>query len=393
MNTWLAVIVVLLISLGDRTAEHWGTEPLGPKVEAAPFQSAPVKRQLHLTLKVNPASGAEVVLVQESRPACVLMVADQASAAAREAAAALRDGLKKMSGAEVPIVKESELTLTAQGNQWSIRHQGQSIPYLVALGDTKLSASQGLWGKDLALEGYRIKTVGNVLLLVGSDVRPNGNVALEGSRHAAVALLERHLGFRWLWPGELGEIVPRHSTVKISPLDEEDAPAIRQRTLRNYGYGHVEKITVPADPNQSGSRPTQKLQLRHDRTEAGMKQLALTSDDYVGWCGQAAAWWPQQRLGSSYYALSAVHAFGGWWNRFGAEHPQWFALQRNGLRTPGRLPAEREKLCFSNPELVQQVIQEKIAEFKRDPGRDSVSVSPNAVFRVGDPKAPAATRE
>jgi hypothetical protein len=108
-----------------------------------------------------------------------------------------------------------------------------------------------------------------------------------------------------------------------------------------------------------------------------MKQLGLTSDDYVGWCGQSAAWWPQQRLGSSYYALSATHAFGGWWKRFGAEHPEWFALQRNGSRTPGRLPAEREKLCFSNPQLVQQVIREKIAEFQRDPGRDSVSVSPN----------------
>ena len=43
------------------------------------------------------------------------------------------------------------------------------------------------------MEGYRLKTVGNVLLLVGSDARPGGNMALEGSRHAAVALLERHL--------------------------------------------------------------------------------------------------------------------------------------------------------------------------------------------------------
>jgi len=106
-----------------------------------------------------------------------------------------------------------------------------------------------------------------------------------------------------------------------------------------------------------------------------MKQLGLASDDYVGWCGQATAWWSHQRLGSS-YALSATHAFGGWWNRFGAEHPEWFALQRNGSRTPGRLPAERETLCLSNPQLVQQVIQEKIAEFSRNPGRDSVSVSP-----------------
>lgn len=87
MNIWFAISAVLSIFLGDGTVEHWGTEPLGPKVEAAPFQPAPVKRQLRPTLNVNPAGGAEVVLVQEGRPACALMVADQASAAAREGAA------------------------------------------------------------------------------------------------------------------------------------------------------------------------------------------------------------------------------------------------------------------------------------------------------------------
>lgn len=376
MNTGFAVIAVLLISLGDRAAEQWGTEPLGPKVEAAPFQPASVKRELHPTRKVNSASGAEIVLVREGRPVCVLMVADRASAAAGAAAAALRDGLRQMSDADVATVEESELTLAAQGNQWSIHHKGRPVPYLVAVGDTKLSASQGLSGRDLPPEGYRIKTVGNVLLLVGSDARADNNMPLEGTRHAAAALLERHLGCRWLWPGELGEIVPRRTTVEIEAVDEEDAPAIRKRMLRNYGYGHVEKIAMPADPNRPGSRPTHQLQLRHDRTEAGMKQLGLASEDYVGWCGQASVWWSQQRLGSS-YAVSAGHAFGGWWNRFGAEHPEWFALQRNGSRTPGRLPAEREKLCFSNPQLVRQVIEEKIAELKRNPGGDSVSVSPN----------------
>ncbi|RPJ80719.1 MAG: hypothetical protein EHM13_11590, partial [Acidobacteria bacterium] len=121
-----------------------------------------------------------------------------------------------------------------------MRHQGQSVPYLVALGDTKLSARQGLSGQDLALEGYRIKTAGNVLLLVGSHTGPHGNVALDCSRHAAVALLERHLGFRWLWPGELGEVVSHSSTVRIAAVDEQDAPAIQKRTLRNFGMARPE---------------------------------------------------------------------------------------------------------------------------------------------------------
>ena len=300
-----------LVLGAERNADQWGPEPLGPKIAPEPFAPAPVTRELHATLKVHPASGAAVELVQDGRPVCVLMLADNASGSARSAAAVLQDGLKKMSRAEVAIVKESKLTLASQGNRWSISHNGQSVPYLVAIGDTKLSASLGLSGRDLPLEGYRIKTTGNVLLLMGSDVRSGSSTALEGSRHAAVALLERHLGCRWLWPGELGEIVPRSATVRIPAMDEEDVPAIRQRTLRNYGYGHVETITVPANPNEPGSQPTKKLQLRHDRTEAGMKQLGLTSDDYVGWCGQASAWWSQQRLGSSYHATFGGTRFRG----------------------------------------------------------------------------------
>ena len=76
--------------------------------------------------------------------------------------------------------------------------------------------------------------------------------------------------------------------------------------LRNYAYGHVEKIKVPAGSPQPGSPPTQKLRLRHERLELAMQALGLTSDDYVGWCGQSTAWWDHQRLGGSYEA-SAGH--------------------------------------------------------------------------------------
>lgn len=376
---WIGLTQLTLgvFALGaQRPPEPWGAQPLGPKIEPKPFSPAPIKRELRPALKVNPASGAEMVLVRDGQPMCVLMVADKASGAATEAAKALQIALRKMSGAEVPIVREAELTLKGQAGQWSISHKGARIPYLVAIGNTRLSASHGLVGKDLPLEGYRLKTVSNALFLVGKDLRADSNLPLDGSRHAAMALLERHLGFRWLWPGELGEVVPRSSTVKIPAMDEEDAPAIRKRTLRNYAYGGTQKIVTPADPKQPGSRPGQKLVLNHDRVGAGMRQLGLASDEYVGWCPQSSAWWSQQRLGSS-YSISAGHAYGGWWNRFGAQHPEWFALQRNGSRTPGRLPAEREKMCHSNAQLVQQVILEKIAELQREPGRDSVSVSPN----------------
>jgi hypothetical protein len=48
MNTWFVVMTALLISAGDRITGHWGTEPLGPKVAAAPFEPAPVVKNLFL---------------------------------------------------------------------------------------------------------------------------------------------------------------------------------------------------------------------------------------------------------------------------------------------------------------------------------------------------------
>jgi hypothetical protein len=356
--------------------DRWGAEPLGPRIEPEAFTPAPIKRELRPTLKVRSARGPGITLVENSRPMCVLMVPDQPSAAARKAATALQETLKKMSGAEVRVAREAELTLEKHSAGWKIAHRGQTYASLVALGDTKLAAAEQLGGAALPLEGYRIKTAGNVLFLVGSDLRREGNLALDGTRHAVAALLERHLGCRWLWPGELGEIVPSRATVRIAALDEEDAPAIRQRKLRNYAYGGAQMVTVPADPNRPGSPPLRKLQLNHDRVGAGMKVLGLGSDDYVGWCPESTAWWDRQRLGSS-YSVDAGHSYKGWWDRFGAGHPEWFALQRSGSRTPGRLPAEREKICHSNPGLIAQVIKEKIDELRRNPGRDSVSVSPN----------------
>ena len=112
------------------------------------------------------------MLVDAGRPACVLMLADQASGAAAEAAAELQEGLRKVSGAQVSIVRESALTLKEQPGQWSISHKGQSFASLVAVGDTKLSAGQGLAGKELPLEGYRIKSVGNVLFWLAMTCVP-----------------------------------------------------------------------------------------------------------------------------------------------------------------------------------------------------------------------------
>ena len=105
----LALGSVLLAA--EQAPEPWAAKPLGPKIAPAPWVPALIKRELRATLKVDPAKGAEVMLVDAGRPACVLMLADQASGGAAEAAADLHEGLRKVSGAQVSIARESALTL------------------------------------------------------------------------------------------------------------------------------------------------------------------------------------------------------------------------------------------------------------------------------------------
>src|SRR5207247_2729133 len=42
-------------------------------------------------------------------------------------------------------------------------------------------------------------------------------------------VLDRYLGVRWLWPGELGTFVPRKSTIESAILDETVAPRLLSR--------------------------------------------------------------------------------------------------------------------------------------------------------------------
>ena len=45
--------------------------------------------------------------------------------------------------------------------------------------------------------------------------------------------LQRDLGVRWLWPGELGTFVPRTESVAAREVDDTVAPALVQRHVRH----------------------------------------------------------------------------------------------------------------------------------------------------------------
>ena len=61
---------------------------------------------------------------------------------------------------------------------------------------------------DLPADGFLIRSLpGNALVLAG-----NGE---DGTAFAVYAFLEKVAGIRWLWPGELGEDVPKNSHLSV----------------------------------------------------------------------------------------------------------------------------------------------------------------------------------
>jgi len=267
------------------------------------------------------AAGA-VTLVENRQPRAVIVTSDQPARATKFAAQILRDHIHQISGAELPIQRESAL---------------RNEQARVILGEDK----------SLAPGSISLRVKGNTLTLLGSG---------EGTHYAVVTFLEEKLGVRWLWPGELGKVVPQQDTIRIEDFATTGAPQLVQRNIRNSSL--------------------------NDRLETGLKNLRFTTDDYKRQraaaertTAQSGDWFAWQKLGGT-FNVAGGHAFGHLWATYGKEHPDWFALQPNGSRDQSRHGA-RSRLCKSNTELIAAIAREKIEELNRKPGLGGVSLSPN----------------
>jgi hypothetical protein len=150
------------------------------------------------------------VIIKNGTANAVIVVAEKASGDELFAAGELQNYIKKSSGVLIPIKKDSEKVL---GN-------------IIAVGRNKINADADIGTNSLAREGFRIKTADKVLSLAGKDDA--------GTQFAVYSFLEKYLGVRWFWPGELGEVVPQMKTIAVEQIDETEEPDFK---WRNRGPG------------------------------------------------------------------------------------------------------------------------------------------------------------
>ena len=294
------------------------------------------------------------LIVKDGRPAAVILVGDDAGPVAHEAAQELARVIEKASGARLMIYPESELTALYGG------YPAGSAPKIY-VGDGRRVRELGVDVSKLPPEGFVIKTFGRDLVIAGRDEkhadwgwrahRQPGY--LRGTWHGVCTFLEDHLGVRWLWPGDVGEVAPTAKDITVEDVDRREAPALVTRALRaNHAYG--------ADWHRAAGA------LGVDLAE----QFAMMEE--------LIRWADHQRLGSSLSVASTE--FGKeWLEEFADEHPDWFAMQPSGKRLLTSGGGYRVRMCLSHPGVIDEVVKRIAAYLDAHPDVSGYGLAPSDV--------------
>jgi hypothetical protein len=295
------------------------------------------------------AAETRITLVESGKPAAVIVLPARAERRSVEYQAAdlLANMIERMTGTRLDVTREDQLTKDTQ-----------RAKNLVVIGEGPLASRLGVNAEGLGPGGIRLKTGNNAVVLVGGPASLPGEPGSDSGSvvYAAIELLER-LGCHYLWPGELGMVIPNRATVVVEPVDVRYTPAIRRR--------YVRWAQVAGQP----------------RADAGLERLAMTTDQWQAGLERAMgdeppiSWTAWQRLGGQMPTFG--HAGGGL--RSGTAYltikPEWFALQADGTRD--QAGDARWRLCKSNPELIDHVARDIIAQLHENPGTQLVSLDPN----------------
>ena len=185
-----------------------------------------------------------------------------------------------------------------------------------------------------------VKGVGRDVFIAGGDRHADGGAmpgntggrVCFGTLYAAYDFLENEMGVRWIWPGELGEVVPKRAIPVIDGVERRGREPL---VLRKFG-GEPDTDKVP-----SGGRMLGWADVENARRDVERRRT----------------WLARHRLGAR-RKFNGSHAFTDWWSRYGKEHPEFFNLLPNGRREPlqGDDTGKNVTLCVSQPALWRQIV-------------------------------------
>ncbi len=259
--------------------------------------------QCHQRLSDNGAAAENAgsfLIADNGKPVASIVTAGKPNRSAAFAAAELRDHVRKITGATLPVVTD----------------QQQVSGPRILVGESAATEALGVSAGGFKSQEYLIRFLPDALILMGRDRETADGVLPElydenGTLYAVYDFLEHFCDVRWYAPTDLGTVYPKKPTLVVHRRDTRRAPFMIHRRIDMPLY------TVPGKTNQwfeASDMPLWRLRLR------------------IG--GQA---------------FQVVHSFSGYYDRFLKEHPDWFAQGYEG---------QPQQMCFTNPGLIQQVVQD-----------------------------------
>ena len=160
----------------------------------------------------------------------------------------------------------------------------------------------------------------------GDSTKMNPSVP-SGTLFGVYSFLERELGVRWLWPGELGTICPKSSNVALAP---------KEWTVHYMAFAEWRAPHKVGSPGWADKKNAQKF---YDDQDVWLRRHRFSKCDN----------------------LSKGHAFTAWLKEYGKEHPEWFNELPDGTRRSDPFYSygrpEFVSLCVSNRELVKEIVR------------------------------------
>ena len=258
-----------------------------------------------------PGASARTTLASHGRTRYVIAVDPAASPTVSHAAQELAADLNQMTGATFQVV-----TTKPKGRAIYVG----SAPFLpLSLQNIQLGG--------LPAEGFVIQSAGSNILLAGNDDR--------GTMYAVYTFLENNLGVRWYAPD--ATVLPRHDTVTLPDLHDQEAPA--------FDYRDTDEHIVSTSAAWDAHLKLDGTSVPDNEDTGGVNRLFNGAENFY-----------QLMPPSKYFAT----------------HPEYYSLINGQRRSAGD-----SQLCLTNPDVLKIVTAALVAEAKANPKELVLGLSPN----------------
>ena len=263
----------------------------------------------------------------------------------------------------------------ATGAEFTITDQAPASEAAIVLGDCPESREAGVDVTKLKRDGFQILRKGNRIFIAGRDdsaydldayvemkkvppIDGQGWLNMVSKPEYATLFgvydfLERVVGVRWYFPGQMGTYVPENPILNVGELDLTENPAMRFRY--SFGFG--------------------------DWSRGELKTLRMADYPEIGVTREESNLWALRCRQSTFY-LPVDHAVGmlQYYYRFYQDESkrkeEYFAQNPDGTRYAES--QHKLSLCYSNPDVARQMIADARIFFAGKPATEMENAPWNA---------------